>query len=93
MVWIGAAGRGVAEILRLNTGYVPAQVPVERPVSKKELGEVLGVSTRTIDRWIAIGDRRRGKLPQDTVHRYGCWVQAGCHRRFYVSRVRQWWEG
>lgn len=78
----------VAKVVRLPTGYEPDLQERERPVSKQQLAEYLGVSTRTIDRWI----ERRG-MPRDTQEEWGCWFQAGGHRRFFPSRVRSWLDG
>lgn len=75
----------MGQVLRLDTGYVPDARPVERPVSKKTIAEMFGVSTRTVDRWV-----RRDGLPPDDGYRVGAWVQVGAHRRFYPSKVREW---
>ncbi len=86
----------MGQILRLPTGYTPeANVPVERPVPKKDAARLLGVTTRTIDRWVERGCRMRNlpPMPRDTTETYGCWLYAGCHRRFYITRVRQWLDG
>lgn len=86
----------MAQILVLPTGYVPEDTgPLERPVSKKDTASLLGVSTRTIDRWVLHGCRQRGlgPMPRDTTSEYGCWMMAGCHRRFYLTRVRRWLDG
>lgn len=72
-------------VLRLPTGYVGARETWERPVSRKDIAELFGVSTRTVDRWV-----ERDGMPEEIHESYGCWVRSGCHKRFYPSRVREW---
>ena len=61
-----------------------AEEDQEHPVRKAVCAAALGVHTRTVDRYIERG------MPQDKGNVRGCWIQAGAHRRFYISRVRQW---
>lgn len=41
-----------------------------RPMSKKEVARFLGVSTRSIERWIAAGKFPKPCTPQGTVKRW-----------------------
>lgn len=75
----------MAQILRLPTAYEGPRHVWEKPVSRRDIAELFGVSTRTVDRWVV-----RDGLPEELHESYGCWVRVGCHKRFYPSRVREW---
>jgi predicted DNA-binding transcriptional regulator AlpA len=75
----------MGRVLRLPTAYEGPQHTWERPVSRRDIAELFGVSTRTVDRWV-----ERDHMPQETNGVYGCWIRVGSHKRFYPSRVREW---
>ena len=77
-------GDTVSQVIAFPSRYQPEAVS-ERPVTKQTVAHVFGVSTRTVDRWV-----ERDRMPHGTPSESGCWIQAGAHRRYYLSRVRAW---
>lgn len=53
-------------------------------VSKKQVAAELGVSTRTVDRWVEYG------LPMDTATESGAWRYVGSRRRYKLTAVLRW---
>jgi hypothetical protein len=76
----------MSKVVALPTVYTPP--PIERPVPKRVIAEMFGVSTRTVDTWVS-----RDGMPQLTADDpSGCWRQVGGVRRYYASRVEMWFE-
>lgn len=80
-----------AEVIPLHVGAGHRRAlarMVEEPWgSKRELAERLGISTRTVDRWVQQG------LPEAKWNEPGAWRQVGSRRRFMASAVMQWLDG
>lgn len=74
----------MSNVVVLHTGYVPEPV-MERPVGRAKIASLHGVHPKTVDRWVA-----RDGMPEDTNEQWGCWIRAGCQRRYYPTRVRVW---
>lgn len=76
----------MGELVNLAPRLVHRAVGNGRWVSKQELAAHLGISTRTIDRWVESG------MPEDAFGHPGAWRYIGSRRRFMLDAVLLWLE-